>query len=83
MNGEEMRAALNKHWSASAAGDQETEHEIYGADPDVRRLRNQVPGAVARRRLQTPVEPRLRCVRRSHDAQHVNGGVKWNARRCR
>jgi hypothetical protein len=26
---EEIRAALNKHWAASAAGDQDTEHDIY------------------------------------------------------
>lgn len=32
MNEEEIRAALNRHWSASAAGDQETEHEIYSDD---------------------------------------------------
>jgi hypothetical protein len=32
MNREEIRAALNRHWSESAAGDQETEHEIYTDD---------------------------------------------------
>jgi hypothetical protein len=28
----EIRAALNRHWTASAAGDQEAEHEIYAED---------------------------------------------------
>ncbi len=32
MNEEEIRAALDRHWSASAAGDLETEHEIYSDD---------------------------------------------------
>jgi hypothetical protein len=32
MREEELRAALEKHWSASAAGDQDAEHEIYAAD---------------------------------------------------
>ncbi len=27
-----MRAALNRHWAASAAGDYESEHEIYQED---------------------------------------------------
>jgi ketosteroid isomerase-like protein len=29
---EDIRAALNRHWSASAAGDQDSEHEIYADD---------------------------------------------------
>jgi len=29
MREEEVRAALNKHWDASAAGDQNAEHDIY------------------------------------------------------
>jgi hypothetical protein len=28
----DIRAALERHWSASAAGDQAAEHEIYGDD---------------------------------------------------
>jgi ketosteroid isomerase-like protein len=32
MNGEEIRKALDRHWSASAAGDLETEHDIYSDD---------------------------------------------------
>jgi hypothetical protein len=28
MGREEIRAALNRHWSASAEGDQDSEHEI-------------------------------------------------------
>jgi hypothetical protein len=28
----EIRGALERHWSASAAGDQEAEHEIYADD---------------------------------------------------
>ncbi len=28
----EIRAALERHWSASAAGDQDAEHEIYADD---------------------------------------------------
>ena len=29
---EEIREALNRHWAASAAGDQDAEHEIYADD---------------------------------------------------
>ena len=29
MTEDEIRAALNKHWAASAAGDQNAEHDIY------------------------------------------------------
>jgi hypothetical protein len=32
MGEEEIRAALDRHWSASAAGDQDAEHEIYADD---------------------------------------------------
>ncbi len=32
MNVEEIRTALDRHWSASAAGDLETEHDIYSDD---------------------------------------------------
>jgi hypothetical protein len=32
MDDREIRAALNRHWAASAAGDYETEHEIYQED---------------------------------------------------
>lgn len=32
MGEEEIRAALQRHWSASAAGDQDAEHEIYAND---------------------------------------------------
>ncbi len=32
MGEEEIRAALEGHWSASAAGDQDAEHEIYAND---------------------------------------------------
>jgi hypothetical protein len=32
MGEEEIRAALDGHWSASAAGDQDAEHEIYADD---------------------------------------------------
>jgi hypothetical protein len=32
MGEEEIRAALEKHWSASAASDQDAEHEIYTDD---------------------------------------------------
>jgi hypothetical protein len=32
MGEEEIRAALQKHWSASAAEDQDAEHEIYAND---------------------------------------------------
>ena len=32
MGEEAIRAALERHWSASAAGDQEVEHDIYGDD---------------------------------------------------
>jgi hypothetical protein len=29
---QEIRDALNRHWAASASGDQNTEHEIYAED---------------------------------------------------
>jgi ketosteroid isomerase-like protein len=32
MENQEIRAALDRHWAASAAGDIEAEHEIYHAD---------------------------------------------------
>ena len=32
MNDPQIRAALERHWTASAAGDQELEHEIYRDD---------------------------------------------------
>ena len=32
MGEKEVRAALESHWSASAAGDQNAEHDIYAAD---------------------------------------------------
>ncbi|MFD9006248.1 nuclear transport factor 2 family protein [Streptomyces sp. NPDC059582] len=32
MGDQETRAALDRHWAASAAGDQDTEHEIYHDD---------------------------------------------------
>src|SRR6201993_31322 len=32
MQEEQMREALNKHWQASAAGDVNTEHDIYEND---------------------------------------------------
>jgi hypothetical protein len=32
MEDQEIRAALERHWTASAAGDQEAEHEIYLED---------------------------------------------------
>ncbi len=32
MEEQEIRAALNQHWAASASGDQNTEHEIYADD---------------------------------------------------
>ena len=32
MEEQEIRAALNRHWAASASGDQNTEHEIYTDD---------------------------------------------------
>jgi len=32
MGNPEIRAALERHWTASAAGDQEGEHEIYRED---------------------------------------------------
>lgn len=32
MGHQEIRAALDQHWAASAAGDQDTEHEIYHDD---------------------------------------------------
>jgi hypothetical protein len=32
MGEREIRAALERHWSASAAGDQDAEHEIYADD---------------------------------------------------
>ncbi len=32
MEEQEIRAALNRHWAASASGDQNTEHEIYADD---------------------------------------------------
>jgi hypothetical protein len=32
MQGEQMREALNLHWRASAAGDSNTEHDIYDDD---------------------------------------------------
>jgi hypothetical protein len=32
MGEEEIRVALERHWSASAAGNQEAEHEIYAQD---------------------------------------------------
>jgi hypothetical protein len=32
MNGDENRTALDRHWSASAAGDLEAEHDIYSDD---------------------------------------------------
>ncbi len=32
MQDSQIRAALQRHWAASAAGDQDTEHEIYHDD---------------------------------------------------
>ena len=32
MNDPEIRAALERHWAASAAGNQDAEHEIYNED---------------------------------------------------
>src|SRR5215468_7252703 len=32
MEDREIRAALDRHWAASAAGDQEAEHQIYDED---------------------------------------------------
>ena len=32
MENQEIRTALDRHWAASAAGDSETEHEIYHDD---------------------------------------------------
>ena len=32
MGEEEIRAAIERHWSASAVGDQDTEHDIYADD---------------------------------------------------
>ncbi|MCO6007000.1 nuclear transport factor 2 family protein [Actinoallomurus purpureus] len=32
LGGQETRAALDRHWAASAAGDQDAEHEIYHDD---------------------------------------------------
>jgi ketosteroid isomerase-like protein len=32
MGDREIRAAVERHWAASAAGDQEAEHEIYSDD---------------------------------------------------
>ncbi|MFC8262454.1 hypothetical protein ACFUNF_33785 [Streptomyces sp. NPDC057291] len=32
MGDQETRAALDRHWAASAAGDQDAEHEIYHDD---------------------------------------------------
>jgi hypothetical protein len=32
MDEQEIRAALDRHWAASASGDQNTEHEIYADD---------------------------------------------------
>jgi ketosteroid isomerase-like protein len=32
MRDQEIRAAVERHWAASAAGDQEAEHEIYSDD---------------------------------------------------
>ncbi|GAB2859982.1 nuclear transport factor 2 family protein [Actinoallomurus bryophytorum] len=32
MGDQEIRAALDRHWAASAAGDQDAEHEIYHDD---------------------------------------------------
>src|ERR1700689_3951891 len=32
MENQEIRAALERHWTASAAGDQDGEHEIYRDD---------------------------------------------------
>ena len=32
MNDPQIRAALERHWAASAAGNQDAEHEIYGDD---------------------------------------------------
>jgi len=38
---EQIRAALNAHWHASAAGDGEAEHDIY--DDDVMRPLRRIP----------------------------------------
>ena len=32
MQEEQIREALNRHWQASAAGDADTEHDIYDVD---------------------------------------------------
>ena len=32
MNDPQIRAALERHWAASAAGNQDAEHEIYADD---------------------------------------------------
>jgi hypothetical protein len=32
VNDPQIRAALERHWTASAAGDQDAEHEIYNDD---------------------------------------------------
>ena len=41
MEDPQIRAALERHWTASAAGNQDAEHEIYHDDAIVSNIPNQ------------------------------------------
>ncbi len=76
MNDQQIRAALERHWAASAAGDQDAEHEIYHeaaileypqSGERIRGRRN-----VQAQRSQHPARPSGFVVRRI-----VGGGDLW------
>ena len=76
MNDMQIRAALEKHWTASAAGNQDAEHEIYNDDAVVEYPQSgeRVRGRhnVQALRSQHPARPSGFVVRRI-----VGGGELW------
>jgi ketosteroid isomerase-like protein len=76
MSDQENRAALEKHWEASRAGDQDAEHEIYADDAvvDYPQSGERVHGRhnVQALRSQHPAKPSGFAVRRI-----VGGGDLW------
>ena len=76
MDDREIRAVLEKHWEASKAGDQDTEHEIYDDDSvvDYPQSGERVRGRhnVQALRSQHPARPSGVVVRRI-----VGGGDLW------
>ena len=49
MSGREIRAALDRHWTASNANDFETEHDIYREDAVLEYTKRSIPSNSRRR----------------------------------